>query len=172
MLTPRLSLSRSPSPVSPVAKELPEPLGSVPGVPRVIQRSMDLLDVAMAHYLPGNIDPDDSSVKKLCKDEDIELDHVLSPLVLLMTKLCKHNVECRKAVRQHILPPDLYVFHSSFVFDEMLIGLTETEHRLWKDGQILWADVYVSWHVSIISSLRTLPANSCSLFAIRTVRPF
>ncbi|OCB88330.1 hypothetical protein A7U60_g4532 [Sanghuangporus baumii] len=108
MLTPRLSLSRSPSPVSSVAKDLPEPLiNAPPGVPKVIQRSMDLLDVTMAHYLPGNIDPDDASVKKACKDEDVELDHVLSPLVLLMTKLCKHNVECRKAVRQHMLPPDL-----------------------------------------------------------------
>ncbi|KAL5508603.1 hypothetical protein ACEPAH_6222 [Sanghuangporus vaninii] len=108
MLTPRLSLSRSPSPVSPVAKDLPEPLiNAPPGVPKVIQRSMDLLDVTMAHYLPGDIDPDDASVKKTCKDEDVELDHVLSPLVLLMTKLCKHNVECRKAVRQHMLPPDL-----------------------------------------------------------------
>lgn len=71
---------------------------------------MDLLDVSLTHYLPGDVDPDDAFVKKICKDEDVELDHVLSPLVLLMTKFCKSNVECRKAFRNHILPPDLYVF--------------------------------------------------------------
>lgn len=77
--------------------------------PDVLTRAMDLLDISLAHYLPGSIDPDDGSVKQLCVQEDIQLDHVMTPLVLLVTKLCKNNLDCRKTFRGRILPADLYV---------------------------------------------------------------
>ncbi|EJD00790.1 uncharacterized protein FOMMEDRAFT_141603 [Fomitiporia mediterranea MF3/22] len=115
MLTPRLSLSRSPSPVSPVARDSisseqhpsTSPSTAGPVTPKFIQRGLDLLDVSLAHYLPGNVDPDDASVKNICSDEDVVLDHILSPLVLLLNKLCKGSGECRRAVCSRVLPVDL-----------------------------------------------------------------
>ncbi|KAH8115763.1 guanine nucleotide exchange factor [Phellopilus nigrolimitatus] len=104
MLTPRLSLSsRSPSPSPQVSKEAELP----PTTPEVLRRSVELLDMSLAHYLPGNVDPDDASVRRICVQEDVQLDHVLTPLVLLLTKFCKSNVSCRKCFREHILPSNL-----------------------------------------------------------------
>lgn len=107
MLTPRRSLSSRSS--SPVSCQAPRDFSRYPARPEVLARAMDLLDTSLAHYLPGNVDPDDVSVKQLCKQEDIELDHVMTPLVLLLTKLCKHNLDCRKTFRNRVLPLDLYV---------------------------------------------------------------
>ncbi|KLO08412.1 hypothetical protein SCHPADRAFT_880592 [Schizopora paradoxa] len=120
MLHPRISLSSRPS--SPG----PSPTGSGPsaaaggssvpvlpmvgaplGTPAVLTRAADLLNVSFEYYLPGTIDPDDKTVKQRCLDEDVELDHVLSPLVLLITKLVKYNTECRKVLREQLLPASL-----------------------------------------------------------------
>ena len=88
MLNTRMSLSRSPSPASPGSSKRKN-VESPGGVPEVLKRSIELLDATLAHYLPGNIDPDDASVKQTCLKEDVQLDHVLSPLVLLLTRFCK-----------------------------------------------------------------------------------
>lgn len=112
-LTPRLSLSssRSPSPSSPVSKDAagPFPASAPSGVPRVMQRAVDLLDASLAHYLPGNIDPDDAAVLNICNEEDVKLDNAMGPLVLLMVKVCKASPACRQAFKAHVLPPDLCV---------------------------------------------------------------
>jgi len=81
--------------------------GPPPGTPAVLTRATDLLNVSFEHYLPGTVDPDDKTVKQRCADEDIELDHVLSPLVLLVTKICKYHTECRKVLREQFLPATL-----------------------------------------------------------------
>ena len=167
MLTPRLSLSSrssSPAPISPI-----DPSSQNPTVPKIIQRSIDLLDVSLSHYLPGNVDPDDASVKKACADEDVQLDHVLTPLVVLMTKLCKHNVECRKAVRQKILPPDLCVSFSFFScceqHDEWVVltgdGLMSVGivRRRWNRDQIRSGGVYDLWPAYTTNSSKTLSEN-------------
>lgn len=112
MLSPRRSLSSRSS--SPVSSQAPKDLCRDPSHPEVLVRAMDLLDASLAHYLPGDIDPDDASVKQICRQEDIELDHVMTPLVLLLTKLCKHNLDCRRTFRNRHLPPDLcvvFLFH-------------------------------------------------------------
>ena len=90
-----LSLSRSTSPA---------PFAHVD----VLLRAYDLLDVALSHYLPGNIDPDDASVRERCRAEgNANLDDVLSPLVLLVNKLCAADEGSRARMREWILPPDL-----------------------------------------------------------------
>lgn len=109
MLNSRMSLSRSPSPASPGSSKR-KGTHQLSPLPEVLRRSVDLLDASLSHYVPGNVDPDDASVKQTCLREDVQLDHVLTPLVILLTRLCKHNLECRKSFRQTILPPNLYVF--------------------------------------------------------------
>ena len=74
----------------------------------MLTRAADLLDVSLSYYLPGSIDPDDPSVRKLCTDEDTTLDDVMTPLVALLSKLCA-NDECRKAYRNRVIPPNMYV---------------------------------------------------------------
>ncbi|KZT13202.1 uncharacterized protein LAESUDRAFT_34602 [Laetiporus sulphureus 93-53] len=89
-----LSLTRSGSPqLSPPAD--------------VLLRAYDLLDVSLAHYLPGAVDPDDSSVRERCRKQGETLDDVLPPLVLLIGKLCTADEGARTRMREWILPADL-----------------------------------------------------------------
>ncbi|KAH9843641.1 guanine nucleotide exchange factor [Rhodofomes roseus] len=90
-----LSLSRSTSPNRPALVD-------------VLLRAYDLLDVSFSHYLPGNIDPDDGSVREKCRAEgNANLDDVLVPLVLLVNKLCTADEGSRARMREWVLPPDL-----------------------------------------------------------------
>lgn len=71
-------------------------------------RAYDLLDVTLSHYLPGDIDPDDSTVRERCQSEsDSTLDDLVCPLVLLITKLCQSDEGAQKRMRDWILPDDL-----------------------------------------------------------------
>ncbi|TFK43334.1 guanine nucleotide exchange factor [Crucibulum laeve] len=91
----RRSLSRSPSP------------NNIPT--NVLQRACDLLDVSFSHYFPGDVDPDHPDVRNSIKQEtgDSSLDDMLSPLVLLVTKLCLVDDASRAKVRQRLVPEDL-----------------------------------------------------------------
>ncbi|EPS99700.1 hypothetical protein FOMPIDRAFT_1016846 [Fomitopsis schrenkii] len=90
-----LSLSRSTSPA---------PFAQVD----VLLRAYDLLDVALSYYLPGTTDPDDTSVRERCRAEgNANLDDILSPLVLLVNKLCAADEGSRARMRDRILPSDL-----------------------------------------------------------------
>lgn len=75
----------------------------------VLLRAYDLLDFSLNHYLPGTVDPDDASVRERCKSEGdtVDLDDVLSPLVLLINKLCTADETSRIRMREWILPEDL-----------------------------------------------------------------
>ncbi|KIP10594.1 hypothetical protein PHLGIDRAFT_101008 [Phlebiopsis gigantea 11061_1 CR5-6] len=71
-------------------------------------RAYDLLDVTLSHYLPGDVDPDDSSVRGRCQAEsDSNIDDLVSPLVLLITRLCQADDGARKRMREWIVPEDL-----------------------------------------------------------------
>lgn len=71
-------------------------------------RAYDLLDVTLSHYLPGDVDPDDSSVRERCQAEsDSNVDDLVSPLVLLITRLCQADEGARKRMREWIVPEDL-----------------------------------------------------------------
>jgi hypothetical protein len=92
----RRSLSRSPSPLPSVSTL------------DVLLRAHDLLDISMSHYLPGDVDPDDPSVREICKTEgDNSLDDILPPLVVLITRLCIFDERSKMRMRQWILPADL-----------------------------------------------------------------
>lgn len=94
--TGRRSLSRSPSPnvVSPTS---------------VVQRAFDLLEVSFSHFFPGSIDPDEQEVRERCKEEagDNTLDDLLSPLLVLISRLCIADEGSRARVRQSLVPDDL-----------------------------------------------------------------
>lgn len=67
-----------------------------------------MLDVSLNHYTPDAIDPDDRSVREKCQREmDQSLDDTLTPLVVLITKLCLADEGSRRRMREWILPDDL-----------------------------------------------------------------
>jgi len=74
----------------------------------VLQHAYDLLEASLSHYFPGNIDPDDPEVRARCKAESSDtLDDMLSPAVVLITKLCIADEVSRTRVRHWIVPEDL-----------------------------------------------------------------
>lgn len=74
----------------------------------IVLRVHDLLDVSMSHYLPGEVEPDDPSVRDICKMEgESSLDDILSPLVLLMTRLALADEGAKLRIRELLLPADL-----------------------------------------------------------------
>ncbi|KAF5351468.1 hypothetical protein D9757_012059 [Collybiopsis confluens] len=99
----RKSFSRSPSPSPPVTSH------------DVLLRTRDLLEVSFAHHFPGNSDPDSQEIRETFQKEiaaqgipaDTSLDDVLSPLVVLCTRLCLADEASRVKVREWIVPSDL-----------------------------------------------------------------
>ncbi|KAI8984908.1 guanine nucleotide exchange factor [Trametes punicea] len=74
----------------------------------VLLRAYDLLDVSLNHYLPGTLDPDDGSVREKCRAEtEQSLDDIMTPLAVLITKLCQADEASRVRMREWILPQDL-----------------------------------------------------------------
>lgn len=93
-----LSLSRSGSPTSPA---------SAPTVDIVV-RVHELLDGAMSHYLPGRLDPDNIQIRNMCKAEgETSLDDIMSPLVLLVSRLSLADDATRARFREILIPVDL-----------------------------------------------------------------
>lgn len=74
----------------------------------VLLRSYDLLDVSLNHYMPGTVEADDPGVRERCRGEtDQTLDDVMTPLAVLITKLCQADEGARMRMRAWILPEDL-----------------------------------------------------------------
>ncbi|KAF5333430.1 hypothetical protein D9611_002341 [Ephemerocybe angulata] len=95
VLTAGRSRSRSPSPV-------------VTSSTQVVNKALDLLDATLTRYFPGKTEADDASVREKVKKESTDtLDDLLSPIVVLITKLCVADETCRTRVRQFIVPDDL-----------------------------------------------------------------
>ncbi|TCD69181.1 hypothetical protein EIP91_008477 [Steccherinum ochraceum] len=87
-----------------VSRRSPSPTNSLD----TLLRGYDLLDVTLSHYMPGDIEADEPTVRELCKREtESSLDDILSPLVLLITKFCSLDETSRKRMRSWILPDDL-----------------------------------------------------------------
>lgn len=94
----RLSLSRSASPARP-----PSPPNS-----DTLLNAYSLLEVALAHYFPGTIEPDDPSVRATAKTEsDSTMDELLAPLVMLLCKLVTGDTGSRERLREWLLPANL-----------------------------------------------------------------
>ena len=74
----------------------------------VLQYAYDLFEVSFSRYFPGKSDPDDPEIRNRCKAESSDtLDDMLSPLVVLITKLCVADEGSRTRVRHLIVPEDL-----------------------------------------------------------------
>ena len=74
----------------------------------VLQHAYDLFEVSFSRYFPGKTDPDDPEIRTRCKAESSDtLDDMLSPLVVLITKLCIADEGSRTRVRHWIVPEDL-----------------------------------------------------------------
>ncbi|KAF8665795.1 hypothetical protein AX16_000240 [Volvariella volvacea WC 439] len=75
----------------------------------VLQRAWDLLEVSFLHYFPGTIDPDTLSIRTKVRQEspDNTLDDMLSPLLVLISRLCLGDENSRSRVRQWLVPEDL-----------------------------------------------------------------
>lgn len=96
--TGRLSLSRSSSPARP-----PSPPNS-----DTLLNAYNLLEVALAHYFPGTVEPDDPSVRATAKAEsDSTMDELLAPLVMLLCKLVTGDTGSRDRMREWLLPANL-----------------------------------------------------------------
>lgn len=92
----RRSLSRSSSPHT-----------SGPHVD-VLLRAYDLLDVSLGHYMPDAINPDEVSVRSKCtRETDQPFDDIMTPLVVLITKVCHAHEGSRRRMREWVLPEDL-----------------------------------------------------------------
>ncbi|ESK96134.1 hypothetical protein Moror_7275 [Moniliophthora roreri MCA 2997] len=77
--------------------------------PDVVARTRDLIDECFALYFPKKKSPDDSSVRDYARSlhPDDELDDILSPLVMLLTRLCLGNASTRQRILDWTVPPDL-----------------------------------------------------------------
>jgi hypothetical protein len=96
--TGRLSLSRSSSPARP-----PSPPNT-----DTLLTAYNLLEVALSHYFPGTIEPDDPSVRAAAKAEsDSTMDELLAPLVMLLCKLVTGDAGSRERLREWLLPANL-----------------------------------------------------------------
>ncbi|KAF8974381.1 guanine nucleotide exchange factor [Flammula alnicola] len=75
----------------------------------VLQRAYDLLELSFSHYFPGDVNPDAPEIRQRQKAESPleSLDDVLSPLVVLISRLCVADEGCRARVRQWLIPDDL-----------------------------------------------------------------
>lgn len=94
----RRSLSRSSSPARP------------PSPPNrdTLQHAFGLLEVALSHYFPGTVEPDDASVRATAKAEsDSTLDELLPPLVMLICKLVTGDSGARERLREWLIPANL-----------------------------------------------------------------
>jgi Guanine nucleotide exchange factor synembryn len=94
----RLSLSRSSSPA-----RSPSPPNN-----DTLLHAYGLLELALLHYFPGTIEPDDPSVRATAKAEsDSTLDELLAPLVMLLCKLVTGDMGARERLREWLLPANL-----------------------------------------------------------------
>ncbi|KAJ7265997.1 guanine nucleotide exchange factor [Mycena haematopus] len=117
----RRSLSRSPSPIppssSPPSPHISSSSHKLPGDRDdrdTLLRAHTLLEVAFSHYFPDSTEPDDPSVRELVKVEagpgangSDSLDDELSPLVVLITRLCIGDETSRTRTRDWLVPVDL-----------------------------------------------------------------
>ena len=94
LLSGRSRSSRSPS---------PNPLNP----PDALLHAYNVLDITLSYYLPEALDPDEGSVREKCKHEDTTLDELVTPLVLLVTRLCIGDEASRARLRDWLIPPHL-----------------------------------------------------------------
>ncbi|KAF8306234.1 hypothetical protein DL93DRAFT_2172173 [Clavulina sp. PMI_390] len=79
-------------------------LSSVDGDSPLV-RLWNLLRKTLAYYVPD--DPDDSSVRIKCQNENVVLDELVPPLAFVLGNVAKDSTEARKWLKNTLLPLDL-----------------------------------------------------------------
>lgn len=120
----------------------------------------NLLNVTLAYYLPEVLDPDDTSVREKCNQDDTTLDELVTPLVLLTTRLCIGDEPSRARLRGWLVPSNLdrtsplearsdalgrclrllgSVYHTNLkkAVGEMLYAMCDSDGKHGKDGKTL-----------------------------------
>ncbi|KAF9782098.1 guanine nucleotide exchange factor [Thelephora terrestris] len=86
------------------------PLRSPPpnsSIQDTLLHAYNIMDVTLARYLPDALDPDDASVREKCKRDDTTLDELVTPLVLLIARICIGDEASRARLRAWLIPLDL-----------------------------------------------------------------
>lgn len=146
--TPKEHIERAISSVIPAGRRSfhHSPLPDSSSTADCASRAYELLDMTLAHFLPGDIDSDDSAVRDLCKiDGDTSLDEIVCPLVLLITRLCLGDDDAKTRIRQWLVPEDLDRTHPlekrADLLGRCLRLLASVYHSRLKDsmGEMLYA---------------------------------
>ncbi|THU99140.1 hypothetical protein K435DRAFT_659617 [Dendrothele bispora CBS 962.96] len=112
----RRSISRSPSPNPLPARRSMSAHSNPPALSfDVLRRTQDLLEISFLYYFPSNTSPDDLQLRESFKKDlaaagipsDTTLDDILSPLVVLSTRLCLADEQARSRMREWIVPEEL-----------------------------------------------------------------
>ncbi|KAJ8595062.1 hypothetical protein M405DRAFT_783763 [Rhizopogon salebrosus TDB-379] len=109
-------------------------------------RAYEILDTTLAHFLPGNIDPDEPAVRDLCKAEgDSSLDEIVCPVVMLLTRFCLGDDDAKARIRERLVPASLDRTHPLETRPDLLGRcmrlLASVYHSRLKDatGEMLYA---------------------------------
>lgn len=75
----------------------------------ILTRSWGFLEESFNHFFAGTTEPDDPKVRELVKKEILNnnLDDILTPLIILITRLCQADETSRARVRHWLVPDDL-----------------------------------------------------------------
>ncbi|KAG8218233.1 guanine nucleotide exchange factor [Butyriboletus roseoflavus] len=69
-------------------------------------RAYKLLDVTLAHFMPGDVNSDDPSIRSRLPDGET-LDELVSPLVILITRFCLGDEDAKVRTRNCFIPPNI-----------------------------------------------------------------
>jgi len=113
----------------------------------ILARSWGFLEESFNYFFANTTEPDDPKVRELAKKEifNNNLDDILSPLVILITKLCEADETSRSRVRHWLVPDDLDrtspLEQRSDLLGKCLRLLSSVYHPRLKDsiGELLYA---------------------------------
>ncbi|KAF9242959.1 guanine nucleotide exchange factor [Melanogaster broomeanus] len=77
-----------------------------PIVPDSALRAYELLDATLAHFMPGDINSDDISIRNRVSEGET-VDDLVSPLVILVTRFCLGDEDAKIRIKNWFIPPNL-----------------------------------------------------------------
>ncbi|KAG7098282.1 hypothetical protein E1B28_000245 [Marasmius oreades] len=77
--------------------------------PDVVQHTQDLLDKSLSFYLPESESPDSEAIRDFVKTKhpSDDLDDILSPIIILATRLCIGDLSARNRICNWMVPEDM-----------------------------------------------------------------
>jgi len=94
---------------SPTRSKPSSPIAISPSLPQgdSALRALQLLQSTLALYLPGNSDPDDSSVRAAVRAKGVVLDELAPPVAMFVTRLVSGDAGARARVAAIVVPADM-----------------------------------------------------------------